>query len=139
MMSLLSAVGRFGDGHKTSYPTWFPAAVLPMKKKPVIRDRTRMLAAALWVSHPEMKPVGPERQAKHLADLDAVLDLVSETDVIEMIRALRADKFRRDWVASFARIAEELPRIRTAMADVKQARPLSSVTQEWMRNHPEHR
>jgi len=135
---MISAVGKSGDGHITSYPGWIPAAVLPMKRKPkakpAISDRTRVLAGALWSTYPEMKPVGLVRQQKHLADLEGVLELVSETEVMTLIRVLRADKFRRDWVSSFERIAEELPRIRMAAGAIT-TRPLSTVTENWLKEN----
>lgn len=112
----------------------FPIAMKKPKTKPeAISDRTKTVAAAVWGIYPDMQPVGLARKQKHLIELEAVLAMVSELDLMRMIRTLRTDKYRRDWVASFERIAEELPRIRLALTD-ESARLVSQFTQQWLKD-----
>ena len=104
-------------------------------KKPApnpISDATRAAAARLWETFPLMKPVGAARQGKHLAELEALLAVVPERELTLMIRDMAKSKYTRQWVASFASIAEHLPQIRIATASYAVLTPQrQSYTARW--------
>lgn len=90
-------------------------------KQPVMKfgisERVQEVAAYLWAEFPQMKPIGEIRQRQHMSELELLLLTVTESDLHKMIKVLGGDKFRKDWVSSLERIAEELPRIRSYLSE----------------------
>jgi len=91
-------------------------------------------ADALWSEFPDMRPVGDARVRKNLVELDSILACTKPVQLRDMILTMNKDKWHRDWVASFERIAKELPRIKAAMrAEPGTNGQRESFVQKWER------
>lgn len=88
-----------------------------MKSKPEISDAAKRATDTIWCCWPGMRPVGLSRQAKHLAMMDDILTSIEIGTLLVMIRVLKADPYRRQWVADIEQIAERLPRIKAVLED----------------------
>jgi hypothetical protein len=97
-----------------------------------ISDATRAAAVRLWEQFPRMKPVGAARQAKDLAELEALLKCEVEGFLKGMILGLGRDKYRHQWVATFKDIAENLPKIRAFFGAETTKPKRQSYTTRWL-------